>query len=576
MAGGRIWTAEEDAFIKENHSNMGYRDLSFKLNKSYNAVKHRLWYLGLKIANKYNRNLSYSAYGWKDWELEKIMKYGGKLPDREIHDSYLPHIPIEWIRKKRHGLKIPTRSIYKEHSETIKWNGNVYSYKESEGFFRAHNGKRKYLHREVMEKELGRELRGEEVVHHINGDKRDNKISNLFLCINQQHHTEIHKNIQLLGYELYKIGVIGFDVEKREYLCLDNGFHQERIEFLAVHQDLNGVVPPITFIEEDRASLKRKATEWISDYLSKEAQSYLSISRKGKLNIEPCSKKELDFISQNANKMLPAVIGMFLNRSTAEIEKIMRENDISELKLDFQYKYTVEDIQYIVEQVEINRRKTPSPRGKGSLEKERRLNGQELVDKIYKDRFHKYIRASSTLLTHIYQRGLNFDNGKTYNGVIWTKAQLLFIRDNNHLLHFPQMAQHPLFKGIDPNWIGKVRRDMGLKGKATFTNNVDPLIYKGKKYYFHNHFQRRENKKVIVLHRVVAEDKLKRELESGEGVHHLDGDKINNHPNNLFIFKNQSEHMSVHRQLERVVLEYLKESKVDFCFEAQTYYLLDG
>lgn len=36
--------------------------------------------------------------------------------------------------------------------------------------------------------------------------------------------------------------------------------------------------------------------------------------------------------------------------------------------------------------------------------------------------------------------GLNFDNRKTYNGVIWTKAQSLFIRDNNNFLPLPKIA----------------------------------------------------------------------------------------------------------------------------------------
>lgn len=64
---------------------------------------------------------------------------------------------------------------------------------------------------------------------------------------------------------------------------------------------------------------------------------------------------------------------------------------ISELKLNFQYKCTAENIQYIIEQVERNRRKIPFTRRKGSLEKGRRLNEQDPVDKIYKARFHRYI-----------------------------------------------------------------------------------------------------------------------------------------------------------------------------------------
>jgi hypothetical protein len=67
------------------------------------------------------------------------------------------------------------------------------------------------LHRVVMENHIGRYLSPEEVVHHINENKSDNRIENLFLCSGAEH-AAIHNRIK--RYSLKEKGRISKGVSK--------------------------------------------------------------------------------------------------------------------------------------------------------------------------------------------------------------------------------------------------------------------------------------------------------------------------------------------------------------------------
>jgi hypothetical protein len=54
------------------------------------------------------------------------------------------------------------------------------------------NGKKEKLHRIIMEKYIGRKLKSKEVVHHIDGNPKNNSIKNLKLFKNQSEHMRHH------------------------------------------------------------------------------------------------------------------------------------------------------------------------------------------------------------------------------------------------------------------------------------------------------------------------------------------------------------------------------------------------
>lgn len=56
-------------------------------------------------------------------------------------------------------------------------------------------GKNVRQHREIVELEIGRKLTSDEVVHHINGIKCDNRVENL-MVVGRYDHSQIHKKLR--------------------------------------------------------------------------------------------------------------------------------------------------------------------------------------------------------------------------------------------------------------------------------------------------------------------------------------------------------------------------------------------
>jgi hypothetical protein len=54
------------------------------------------------------------------------------------------------------------------------------------------NGRLLPLHRHIMQEHLGRELRSDMVVHHVNGDIHDNRVENLEV-MSSSDHSRLHK-----------------------------------------------------------------------------------------------------------------------------------------------------------------------------------------------------------------------------------------------------------------------------------------------------------------------------------------------------------------------------------------------
>ena len=77
----------------------------------------------------------------------------------------------------------------------------------------------------VMECHLERGLVKGEIVHHIDGDKTNNNIENLFLTTPAEHN-KLHAESESIVFKLVKMGIVQFNRELARYELLEDKIYQ--------------------------------------------------------------------------------------------------------------------------------------------------------------------------------------------------------------------------------------------------------------------------------------------------------------------------------------------------------------
>ena len=121
---------------------------------------------------------------------------------------------------KKIGLQ-GAKGMCSRHYQIHKLHGNPLhvenkrSLPGSSGYFRDRDGIS--IHRKLYEEFLGRKLTAKEVIHHIDGNKTNNKINNLYLCKDKSYHTSLHQQINNYKRKGIKLSCLKFENGKYVY-----------------------------------------------------------------------------------------------------------------------------------------------------------------------------------------------------------------------------------------------------------------------------------------------------------------------------------------------------------------------
>ena len=139
--------------------------------------------------NKKNKRLCECGCGKQTTIIKKTVKSLSKVKGE--YNRFLPYHHLKILEKSEEHKKKIGLSNFKQGKILRK--GYIYLYVKDHPNAVKY-GPTKYVseHRLIMEKHIGRYLKPTEVIHHIDGNIKNNVISNFILFPNQSAHAKFH------------------------------------------------------------------------------------------------------------------------------------------------------------------------------------------------------------------------------------------------------------------------------------------------------------------------------------------------------------------------------------------------
>ena len=207
------WSKEELEYLKNNAKNKSVKEMSNYLQRTPKAVRNRLEIIGISLRDL--KNIQFES--WSEEEDNFLRENYCNMTVKEL-EQHLSRTE-KAIRSRKNKLKLNNK-----YDNLREKRGKEY-YINSDGYYITYNKElKKYngSHRVIYEEYNGIKLKSNQYIHHIDGNKKNNKIENLLLCNGCKEHTLIHKQLETISYQLIQEGYIIFDKNKKQYIANPN------------------------------------------------------------------------------------------------------------------------------------------------------------------------------------------------------------------------------------------------------------------------------------------------------------------------------------------------------------------
>ena len=206
---GENYTKEEDKFLFDNAKDMSVKDIAKKLGRPINGVRTRMNRLGIDLRKIKGTELRLwtkedDEYLKENYAIMNVVDLAKKL-DRTTSAIHSRKDKLEIENKNK---PIPPEGRLRKSAGYLRLTMPL-----------DENGKREEqsYHRFVYEKHHKVKLNKSEIIHHIDGDGFNNDMENLWYCKDISTHKLCHAQLEEISYQMVQEGFIKFDKETKEY-----------------------------------------------------------------------------------------------------------------------------------------------------------------------------------------------------------------------------------------------------------------------------------------------------------------------------------------------------------------------